>query len=275
MNYLGLTGLTDRRADLPRNARGGPNTQRPVASKLGIVLHYNGPAVPATMDDWALIRADAAYHIAKDWSLGELGVQQGDGLMYHLAIARDGRAWLTRSFNDCLWHCGTIKNYSALAWMLVMGGNQRATVAQLDTLARLTNEAVAAGLTMPSTVRGHMEESATSCPGTLMKDFVIPYRAGAYPDGGAVADGQYFHETGYYVGGGFYRFWVDNGGLRIFGYPVSDEFATPDEWAPTGLRTIQVFERSVMEYWPENPAASVTLRLCGNDLLAAGIITPP
>lgn len=274
MNHYGLTGLLDRRADLPRNPKGGPSHQRPVSTKDGLVIHYNGPAVPYTTEDFALLRADAYYHIQKDWDLGELGVQHGDGLMYHLGIGRDGAAYLCRDFADVLWHCGTSKNSTALAMLVIMGGTQRATRAQLATLNRLCGEAIIAGLTTRARVTGHQEESATSCPGTLMADFILPFRQdeiGAPP----VADGHYFSETGYYVGGGFWRFWNENGGLRIFGYPQSNEYAEIDQTAATGARTMQVFERSVFEYWPEDPAQTVKLRLCGNDLLAAGIVTPP
>jgi hypothetical protein len=54
---------------------------------------------------------------------------------------------------------------------------------------------------------------------------------------------QYFEATGHTVQGGFYQFWVDNGGLAIFGYPETDEFTD----TRTGL-TMQYFERARFEW---------------------------
>ena len=56
-----------------------------------------------------------------------------------------------------------------------------------------------------------------------------------------------FAETGHGIGGGFRWFWEHNGGLMIFGYPLTDEFTDPE----TGL-VVQYFERARFEYHPEN-----------------------
>jgi len=90
-----------------------------------------------------------------------------------------------------------------------------------------------------------------------------------------VSDGMYFDATGFFVGGGFYQFWITHGGLAIFGYPLSNEFQQADPTAPQGSRTIQVFERAVMEYWPEDVYQPIKLRLVGQDVLDAGIIEVP
>lgn len=278
MIYHGIANIIDRRAELPTNAKGGPRQRVPMAAKRGIVFHYNGPEVPPTRPDWDQVVIDANYHaFVKDWS-AEQGIQHGDGLMYHLAIARDGALWLTRDFESTLWHCATAKNRTALACFVVMGGMQRATAAQIATCARLSQEAIRVFGWSRRDITGHMEESPTSCPGTLMGDFVLPFRAGVVrpgEPGDNVTDGQWFDETKHFVGGGFYRFWMERGGLPIFGYPISDEFDLADPAAPGGKRTVQVFERAVMEYWPEDPGQPIKLRLVGNDLVAAGIVTVP
>ncbi|MEA2574814.1 MAG: hypothetical protein QOH93_2112 [Chloroflexia bacterium] len=54
----------------------------------------------------------------------------------------------------------------------------------------------------------------------------------------------YFATTGHALGGGFYTYWQQNGGLSLFGYPISEEFNE------NGL-TVQWFERARFEYHPE------------------------
>lgn len=71
-----------------------------------------------------------------------------------------------------------------------------------------------------------------------------------------------FPETGRGVGGGFLWFWEHNGGLPIFGYPLTEELVEDG-------RTVQYFERAVFEYHPENPPEwQVLLRRIGAEALA-------
>jgi hypothetical protein len=59
-----------------------------------------------------------------------------------------------------------------------------------------------------------------------------------------------FAETGFCVRGRFLTHWTTFGGLAINGYPISDEFVQVLE---DGKRyTVQYFERSRLEYHPEN-----------------------
>lgn len=61
---------------------------------------------------------------------------------------------------------------------------------------------------------------------------------------------RYFPETGHAVGGAFLRYWEQNGGLDVFGLPISEEF---DEVLPDGgTYRVQYFERVRMEYHPEH-----------------------
>lgn len=62
---------------------------------------------------------------------------------------------------------------------------------------------------------------------------------------------RYFAPTGHYLAYGFKTYWETHGGLRIFGYPISEELSelNPD----TGqVYTVQYFERARFEYHPEN-----------------------
>jgi hypothetical protein len=61
------------------------------------------------------------------------------------------------------------------------------------------------------------------------------------------SDKRYFAETGHTVAFAFLDFYEKNGGLDIFGYPIT-------EWViePNG-RIVQYFQRGKMEWYPENP----------------------
>jgi uncharacterized lipoprotein YbaY/heat shock protein HslJ len=72
---------------------------------------------------------------------------------------------------------------------------------------------------------------------------------------------QCFSETGHCVGGRFLEYWQQNGGLAVFGYPISDEMTE------NGY-TVQYFERQRLELHPENAAPyDVLLGRLGDELL--------
>src|SRR5690242_19777605 len=53
----------------------------------------------------------------------------------------------------------------------------------------------------------------------------------------------YFRQTAHYLKDAFLNYWLMNGGLATYGYPVSEEFTR------NGV-TMQYFERSRFEYSP-------------------------
>lgn len=68
---------------------------------------------------------------------------------------------------------------------------------------------------------------------------------------------RYFSETGESIGHGFLAYWERNGGLPIFGYPLTGERSEDG-------RTVQYFERAVFEWHPEKPLEyQVLLRRLG------------
>lgn len=75
---------------------------------------------------------------------------------------------------------------------------------------------------------------------------------------------RYFPETGHSLNYGFLDYWNRNGGLAIFGYPISEEIR---EVSPTDGKeyTVQYFERARFEYHPEYKGtnAEVLLGLLG------------
>ncbi|HEX7025310.1 MAG TPA: DUF4232 domain-containing protein [Gemmatimonadales bacterium] len=83
-------------------------------------------------------------------------------------------------------------------------------------------------------------------------------------------DCTFYAPTGHRLCFGFRDYWQNHGGLRIFGYPISEEFTE------NGL-TVQYFERARFEYHPGNPPGyQVLLGLLGSDAAqAAGVATAP
>ncbi|NJN19477.1 MAG: hypothetical protein HC822_26150 [Oscillochloris sp.] len=93
------------------------------------------------------------------------------------------------------------------------------------------------------------------------------YTAGRdFPDQSYFAgrdDLVYFVETGHGLGEPFLSYWRTNGGLDMFGYPISDAF---EETLPGGERLlVQYFERARFEYHPDaiDPAWQVQLGRLG------------
>lgn len=91
-------------------------------------------------------------------------------------------------------------------------------------------------------------------------------------DGSTNGDCTFFEATGHRLCFGFRDYWKNNGGLRIFGYPISEEYTDP----VTGYTT-QYFERARFEYHPENsPQFQVLLGLLGSAAAAeANVDTSP
>jgi len=73
------------------------------------------------------------------------------------------------------------------------------------------------------------------------------------PAGSARAQtgGRCFRETGYCVAGPIRDFWERNGGLMVFGFPITPQQPERVEGRPT---QVQWFERSRLELHPEHPA---------------------
>lgn len=77
---------------------------------------------------------------------------------------------------------------------------------------------------------------------------------------------RYFPETSYGVRGPILQFWQQNGDLRIFGYPISNE--VEEELSDGSVHVVQYFERARIEVHPEaaNPAYDRQLGLIGTAL---------
>lgn len=84
----------------------------------------------------------------------------------------------------------------------------------------------------------------------------------------ATGDRTFYSQTGHTLGGSFQQYWKNNGGLSIFGYPISEEFRQ------NGM-TIQYFERARFELISQG---RVQLGHVGAELLdkhiADGVVDP-
>ena len=79
---------------------------------------------------------------------------------------------------------------------------------------------------------------------------------------------MYFAATGHTLAGGFLDYWLSHGGLDLFGYPLSEEFAEVNP-SDGQTYTVQYFERERFEYHPANPPGSrVLLGLLGVQVTA-------
>jgi type VII secretion-associated serine protease mycosin len=70
------------------------------------------------------------------------------------------------------------------------------------------------------------------------------------PPVGNTPDLVYFPQVGHTLRGPFLKYWRENGGLPIFGYPISEEF-TEVSAVDGKPYTVQYFERNRFEYHPE------------------------
>lgn len=74
----------------------------------------------------------------------------------------------------------------------------------------------------------------------------------SWPPGPDPGRGKYYKETGQAVQGGFYEYWQNNGGERVFGQPISPEVQLQSP-VDGKIYTMQYFQRARMEYHPELP----------------------
>ena len=94
----------------------------------------------------------------------------------------------------------------------------------------------------------------------------------------APASDTFFSQTGHTLKEPFLSYWQGNGGLAVFGYPISEAFS---ERSATDSKTYQVqyFERNRLEYHPEAKGTpyEIQLGLLGKEFYARtyGNASPP
>jgi len=103
----------------------------------------------------------------------------------------------------------------------------------------------------------HPENAGTSYEVLLSQLGVYRYQA-KYTSGAAnqhanqtAGSSHYFPETQHWVGGAFWQYWLNHGGLAQQGYPISNEFTESSDLNGKPYM-VQYFERAVFEYHSEN-----------------------
>jgi hypothetical protein len=76
---------------------------------------------------------------------------------------------------------------------------------------------------------------------------------------GGIPGTRHFPETGHNVPPPFLTFWLRNGGLTVFGYPVSEPFTQTLEDGST--YRVQYFERARMEEHPAGEGTPYNIQL--------------
>jgi hypothetical protein len=81
------------------------------------------------------------------------------------------------------------------------------------------------------------------------------------PAASAQTSVRYFPQTGHYLRGAFRSFWERNGGVPIFGYPITEEY-----YRSSDGRVVQYFERARYELTVRGNLAIVELGLLGREV---------
>lgn len=95
------------------------------------------------------------------------------------------------------------------------------------------------------------------------------------PPADPILGAQYFGETGHNLGGDFLSYWTINGGVAVFGLPITEEIR---EISPADGKeyTVQYFERNRFELHAEAaPGSRVQLGLLGAEIYNQQYVSPP
>jgi mono/diheme cytochrome c family protein len=110
-------------------------------------------------------------------------------------------------------------------------------------------------------IRAYLKTLQDIPPGEAVYDVLAPVT----PE--QPAGRVYFPETQHSVGDPFLSFWQQNGGLQVFGYPLSEEYLGVSP-ATGAVYRMQLFERARFELHPDQPAGEqVKLALLGAEEL--------
>lgn len=149
---------------------------------LGVVIHYNGPLVPArglnggheNITGWIKFITDLHRETGRfeaGWTF--------DGIAYHEFVLFDTAYWL-RNHDAVLLHCGSRTwNHGSIDLHVPIGVSQQADPITLCTLAKRTSYHLKKLGSGRTSAKGHREVKVSECPSDhLMNDFVSPYLAG-------------------------------------------------------------------------------------------------
>jgi hypothetical protein len=147
-----------------------------------VAVHWDGgPMIREGYDPPAYYRAEALYHISKNWAKPGEPVAYGSGIMYHDKVSRDGTVYHVREAEEIVWHA-TDANDIAYAICVDATDGQPPTAVQLASLLKLLEKRRGELKVTRGQVQGHGELTAygnvTFCPGLDLERFLTQYRAG-------------------------------------------------------------------------------------------------
>ena len=172
--------------DLRGQIPGDPAANQGAKEKTkGVVVHYNGAengyagVAGGEVSVQQRYANDANDHIQRDWG----GGARVNGVQYHYGCWED-TIYVLRNPDAKLWHCGDSPtgteedsyNYSATAVQVPISTREQATARTLQTLREFCDDELRRQGLGATEVRGHQEIRPTTCPHSLMDDFVRPYR---------------------------------------------------------------------------------------------------
>lgn len=91
-----------------------------------------------------------------------------------------------------------------------------------------------------------------------------------FPDGQPTGGRVFFPETGNTLGGKFLQFWQKRGGIRVFGFPISEPFEETSQ-IDGQVRIVQYFERAKFEHFPEELGSFYQLQVSAYGLNLLGL----
>lgn len=156
-------------------------------------------------------------------------------------------------------------------------GYDRSTDAALPIIrnARVNSEPQARGglLTWQRGERDYYDDGTPLDVYAVAIRDILPSAPRPQPDV-TIPEVVYYPETGHYLGWQFRMYWEGNGGLPVFGYPLTEEYE--ERSLDTGqFYPVQFFERQRFERHPENagtPYEVLLGRLGYEDALARGLL---
>lgn len=159
------------------------------------VVHYSGPDFEG-VDLYDRLRHGQATirEVLTSEANGHMAPGRFDptfrpnGLQYHYTIWED-TVYLCRNEGALLWHCGDgigadSYNYTAIAVHVPTTKGFPVSKRTVRTLTEFVADKLGQqGATSRAKVKGHQEVGASECPGPLMGQFVVPFRAGKLDPG--------------------------------------------------------------------------------------------
>ena len=177
-----MPNITDIIEQLPRDPKSRYWKVRPLSKITRIVVHYDAVRVPkGEYDPVERYKAQARYHMQRNFNESGGPPVYGFGLMYHYRVSADGRIWQTQPETLLTWHAHAA-NYGGLAICCDLGPGQGPTQPQLEALREVLDWLCYHRPDIPAgrkDVYGHgelkSEGNHTPCPGALRK-WVQAYR---------------------------------------------------------------------------------------------------